>query len=531
MSLTRNITRLMLTLVLAGWAAGALAAVKMPAVFGSGMVLQREQTVPVWGWAAPGEKVTVSFADQTAESTTGQDGKWKAELKALAASAAPRTLTVKGENTLTFENVLVGEVWVCSGQSNMEMGVTNCKVEGEIAKANDPQMRLFLVEKDTATEPLKDLAKPAAWQVCTPETLVKGGWGGFSAAGYFFGRDLRQKLNVPVGLIGTYWGGTPAQSWTRQAALEGDARLKIYLTQWEEQAARYPEAKKQYDAVVAAIKKSGDKTKRAPWPPQDPVKSANRPANLYNAMIAPLVPFGIRGAIWYQGESNAGNDAPLYRQLFGTMISDWRAQWGQGDFPFLFVQLANFMQREEQPSESSWAVLRETQLKTLQLKNTGMAVIIDIGDAADIHPKDKVNVGKRLSLAALKVAYGQRDVVYSGPIFDKMKIEGGKAVLTFKNTGGGLVSKTGETLKSFAIAGADRKFIWADAKIAGATVEVTSAQVAAPVAVRYAWGNNPEASLFNKEGLPASPFRTDRWGGPARPAGAAKKVKAKTAKK
>ena len=507
----RKLTNIsLIALALACFISLAQADVKMPAVFGSGMVLQREATVPVWGWADPGEKVTVSFAGQTAEATASQSGEWKAELKAMPANAAGQTMKVQGKNALSLDDVLVGEVWVCSGQSNMEMGIGNCNVPEEIAKANHPTIRLFLVEKNTSTTPLKDLGKPAAWAPCSPESIIKGGWNGFSAAAYFFGREIQQKLNVPVGLIGTYWGGTPAQAWTSQPALAKDARLQVYLANMKKSEENYPVAKQRFQAQLAAWKKAGAKGK-APRAPQDPVKGPNRPANLYNAMINPLVPYAIRGAIWYQGESNASPyEAGLYHRLFSTMIRDWRAKWGQGDFPFLFVQLANFMKRADAPGDSNWARLRESQLKTLGLKNTGMAVIIDIGDANDIHPKDKLNVGKRLALAGLKVAYGQ-ELVYSGPIFAKMKAEGGKAVLSFKNVGGGLVSKSGESLKGFAVAGADKKFVWADAKIVGDAVEVSSPAVKAPVAVRYAWADNPEVSLYNKEGLPASPFRTDAW--------------------
>ena len=528
-------------LVLAGWAATAQANVKMPAVFGGNMVLQRDAKIPLWGTADPGEKIAIAFAGQKATATAGADGKWKAELAPLKASAAGRTLTVRGNNELEFENVLVGDVWVCSGQSNMEWSAAGGLVdkEKEIEAANYPRIRLLLVQKATATTPQSDFK--GKWTECAPETMRS-----FSAVAYFFARDLHKRLRVPIGLIGTYWGGTPAQSWTRLEALTADPELKTYLDRWAKYTEAYPAAKVKFDVQVADYKQKVADAKKAgkPAPPQfrgrldDPEKSANRPANLYNGMIAPLVPFAIRGAIWYQGESNAGNpaDAQLYTKLFGTMISDWRKQWGQGDFPFLFVQLANFMKRWDFPTESNWALLRESQLKTLALPATGMAVIIDAGEALNIHPQNKQVVGARLALAATKLAYGG-DEEFSGPVFDKMDVKGGKAVLSFKHVGGGLDAKGG-ALKGFTVAGADKKFVWAEAKIVGKTVEVSCPEVKEPAAVRYAWADNPEATLYNKDGLPATPFRSDAWEpqpnpapraaspatSPARPARTAKKV-------
>lgn len=504
--------------LLAVWAPRALADVKMPAIFGSHMVLQQGMGVPVWGTADGGEHVTVNFAGQTMPVVAAADGTWKVTLAPMDANANGRTLVVTGKNVIRFDDVLVGEVWICSGQSNMVLSaVWTTNGAQEIKAADIGSLRMITIPAVTAQTPQKSfdgkLTKEdydGAWAACTPEVMKY-----FSAVGYFFGRDLHQRLGVPIGLIGTYWSGTPAQAWTSREVLEGDAQLKSYLTKWADYTTRYPKLKAEYEVRDAAARAQG-KTLSV-WfdpVPQHPVTSGGRPANLFNGMIAPLIPFAIRGAIWYQGESNAGNpeDAALYHHLFSAMITDWRTRWGEGDFPFLFVQLCAINKRQEEPVEpsSNWAILREAQLKTLALPKTGMAVIFDTDPTGNLHPPNKKPVGERLALAALKVAYG-KDLETSGPVFDAMEIQGDKISLRFKHLGGGLVSKTGEGLKSFAIAGSDRKFVSADAKIDGNTLVVTRPEVKAPVAVRYAWANNPEASLYNKVGLPASPFRTDTW--------------------
>jgi sialate O-acetylesterase len=347
------------------------------------------------------------------------------------------------------------------------------------------------------------------WSACTPDTMKM-----FSAVAYFFGRDLYQELDVPIGLVGAYWSGTPAQAWTSQSALEADPQLKIYLTKWVEHTSKYPTLKAEYDVRAAAARAQGKEL--SVWfdpEPQHPVTSPGRPANLFNGMIAPLIPFAIRGVIWYQGEGNAGNaeDAVLYQRLFAAMITDWRTRWGEGDFPFLFAQLCSIGDRQKQAVEqSAWAVLRESQRKTLALSKTGMAVIIDTDPSGNLHPPYKKPVGKRLALAALKVAYG-KNIEESGPAFDSMRVSGDTLELNFQHVDGGLVSKSTGGIKGFAVAGQDHKFVWADAKIVGDTVVVSSPEVKAPVAVRYAWANNPELTLYNKTGLPASPFRTDDW--------------------
>ncbi|KPK45084.1 MAG: hypothetical protein AMJ65_01115, partial [Phycisphaerae bacterium SG8_4] len=378
------------------------------------------------------------------------------------------------------------------------------------AAAKYPNIRLFTVTRTVAHKPLDDCE--GSWAPCSPETVPD-----FSAVAYYFGRELHKRLDVPVGLIHTSWGGTPAESWTRIEVLEAGADFQPILTRQAEIIANYPQAYKEYEQKLQEWQKAaeeakaeGNKPPRRPGAPRGP-DHPHTPAGLYNGMIAPLIPYGIQGAIWYQGESNAGR-AYQYQRLFPAMIMNWREDWGQGNFPFLFVQLANFMETKDEPGDSSWAELREAQTMTLSLPNTGMATIIDIGEAKDIHPKNKQDVGKRLAFWALAQTY-EKDIVYSGPLYKSMKAEGGKIRLSFDHVGGGLVAAGGEQLKGFAVAGADRKFVWADAKIDGDTVVVSSDDVAEPVAVRYAWADNPVCNLYNKENLPASPFRTDNWPG------------------
>ncbi|MCX5675360.1 MAG: sialate O-acetylesterase [Planctomycetota bacterium] len=510
----RHAARLTFTVaVVVALGALAQADVKLPAIIGSNMVLQADMKAPIWGWADPGEKVTVTLGDQKAEAAADKDGKWQVRLEAMKAGAGPLEMTVAGKNTLKLANILVGEVWICSGQSNMAMSVKSSgDSDKEIAEAKYPKIRLFKVANVTSDTPLTDVK--GQWEECSPETVP-----GFSAAGYFFGRDLFKALGVPVGLVHTNWGGTPAEAWTSREGLESEPTLKPIYERYEQTLAAYPKAKESWEAVkdkrIADWEKAAQKAKadgkaapRKPGPPAAPGTGAGRPSCLYNGMIAPLIPLGIRGAIWYQGESNAGR--PLeYRRLFPAMIQDWRKHWGQGEFPFLFVQLANFMARKDEPADSNWAALREAQTLTLALPKTGQAVIIDIGEGNNIHPKNKQDVGKRLALAALAGTYG-KDVVYSGPMYESMKAEGDKVVLKFKHVGGGLVAK-GDKLTGFAIAGEDKKFVWADARIDGDTIVVSAKDVAKPAAVRYAWADNPDCNLYNKADLPACPFRTDDW--------------------
>ncbi len=500
--------------------APAGAEVKLPAIIGNNMVLQADMPLPIWGWAAPDEKVTVTLGEQKQTAAADKDGKWMVKLTPVKASDKPLTMTVAGANTITLTNILVGEVWICSGQSNMQFG-TKQAINGdqEVASSKNPKIRLFKAAMVTASEPQKDTK--GEWLECDANSVPS-----FSAVGYFFGRDLNKVLNVPMGLIHTNWGGTCAETWTSKEMLDSDPDFKVIWERFNKSMEDYPKNKENWEKnkdkilakhkeAVAKAKAEGKQAPRGPQAPSDPALNQNSPCRLYNAMLNPLIPYAIRGAIWYQGESNSGR-AVEYRKLFPAMITDWRKHWGQGDFPFLFVQLANFMDRKTEPVDENWAWLREAQSMTLSLPNTGQAVIIDIGEAKDIHPKNKQDVGTRLSLAAQKIAYG-KDVVYSGPTYVSCKADGGKAVVKFANIGGGMIAK-GDKLTGFAVAGEDKKFVWADAKIEGDTVVVSSKDVAKPVAVRYAWANNPECNLYNKEGLPASPFRTDTWEGAGTPA-------------
>ena len=651
-------------------AVSAQAEVTLATVFSDNMVLQRGMAVPVWGVATPGEYISIEFKGQKQSVKADSAGKWMVRLDPMKASSEGCVLTIASGQTTTndtrqLRNVLVGEVWVCSGQSNMEMGiggVTNGAEE--VAGADFSQIRLFSVPKKTALTPQAGVTGDPHWRECSPETVATGGWNGFSAVAYFFGRRLHNKLDVPIGLIQTAWGGTICEAWTSAETLKGlpdfapavsvieqvaagtygltpEQAVEAWFTKndpgsddkagwsaagldtgawpsmdlptnWE--AAGLPNYdgvvwfRKEFDLspawngkdamlhlgaiddrdttwvngvkvgglnVYHAIRAykvpatvltpgrnviavrvldtgrnggmygkaeqmkldvPGDSTiapitlvgawryrdslpigKAAPLP-LDVHRGANVATVLYNGMIAPLVPYGIRGAIWYQGESNASR-AYQYRTLFPAMIRDWRQQWGQGEFPFGFVQLANYRPVQPEPAASSWAELREAQHRTLALPHTGEAVIIDIGDARDIHPKNKQDVGLRLALWAEGTVYRRksffrRNIVYSGPSYRSMQVKGSKIRLRFDHVGGGLVGRGGEPLKQFAIAGEDQVFVWAGAVIKGKTVVVSSDRVPQPVAVRYAWADNPDGcNLYNEAGLPASPFRTDDWTG------------------
>ena len=646
------------------------AEVKLPKIFSSNMVFQQGIEIPVWGWANKGEEVTVHLIqrtdrpnDETGEmealfvqkhsmsTSADENGKWMVKLPAQE-YGGPFILTIKGNNTINFNNVMIGEVWICSGQSNMEWPLAKAKnAEKEIAAANYPDIRLFTVPKHVAQIPEEDIEK-GEWVECTPETALN-----FSAVGYFFGRDLAEKLDVPIGLIHTSWGGTVAETWTSSETIQNDPdfrkplielqqlNLEKYRTEkeaevrkllggeipkedqgmqngaavwsspdlndkhwktiktpglWEQQGyfdidgiAWYRKelnlteeqtqtnltlhlgkiddsditfingfeigkTENQYDTervytidkkyvkpgknmIVVRVDDTGGGG--GIWGnPEDQfvaigkekidisgdwkfkiskavMKSVNigpnsYPTLLFNGMINPILPYGIKGAIWYQGESNASR-AFQYQRIFPNMINDWRNHWQQGDFPFLFVSLANFRKPFEQPSDSEWAELREAQTKTLQLPNTGMALAIDIGEASDIHPRNKQDVGKRLALNAFKIAYNM-DIIYSGPMYKSADFKAGKAYVTFSEVGSGLVAKDKYGyLNAFSIAGADKEFHWAKAEIINKnTVVVYADKVANPVAVRFGWADNPDdLNLYDKEGLPANPFRTDNWPG------------------
>jgi len=484
----------------ASWAA----AVTPHGLFTDNAVLQQGVEVPVWGTAKDGEKVTVKFAGQEA-STTAKDGKWMVRLKPLKAGG-PSEMTIAGENTVVLKNILVGEVWVCSGQSNMAMSLVSCEsAQEDIAKSADPMLRLFSVPRQPADTPQSEVK--GSWSECGPTTAP-----GFSGVGYYFGRELRKGLKIPVGLIHSSWGGTPAEAWTSRKTLESKPEFKDVLDRYAQAVENYPQALEKHKKALEDHKVAVEKAKaegkappRVPYPPYGP-ESQQRPSCLYNGMIAPLLPYAIRGTTWYQGEANAGR-AYQYRTLLPAMIQNWRQDWGT-DLVFLIVQLAPYMAISPEPQESAWAELRESQtLTAFTVPKCGLAVITDAGDEKDIHPKKKEPAGARLALAARAIAYGEK-IVYSGPLYDSLKVEGNRAVLSFKHVGGGLVAKDGE-LKGFAIAGEDKKFVNAKAEIQGDKVVVTSQGVQKPVAVRYGWANFPVVNLFNKDGLPACPFRTD----------------------
>lgn len=644
----------------------AVADPKLPNIFGDNMMLQTGGKVPIWGMADPFERIDVQFGEHHRTVYAGKDGYWSVEFRNLKPGDAD-TLIIKGKTTKEFKNVLVGEVWLASGQSNMEWqwNYFPANKKPEIGATDFPEIRFFQVEKKASGEPVPDVQ--GKWVVCKEDTVK-----GFSLVGFHFARALHLKLKTPVGVIGSYWGGTPAEAWTRMGALEAMPETKPMADHYKAVSANPGEAQAEYERKLAEYNKTArfadpgnqgfakgyanlnfddftwatlklpqgwensgkkeldidgavwfrkkiqipadwagkelmlelgqiddtdntyfngvlvgqiDETIPNSWqtprvyrvpanlvkagesviavramdsgggggihqgplrvslavgssepiklesdwkylieasrptpassnPPQQPYgpNSAVSPTNLWNGMIHPLLPFAIKGAIWYQGESNAGR-AYQYRALFPGMIKDWRMAWQRGDFPFHFVQLANFMARKDEPGESEWAELREAQSMTLRLKNTGMALAIDIGEAGDIHPVNKIAVGERLARWALVKDYGQTDVVASGPLYKSMKIQGDRIAITFDYAETGLATHSGQAIKGFAIAGEDRKFVWAQAKLVGNQVVVWSPLVKNPVAVRYGWGDNPTVNLINKAGLPTSPFRTDSWPG------------------
>ncbi len=512
MTMTKLRRGLALAAAVLGWPGVGLADVRPNPLFTDGVVLQRGRPVPVWGTADEGEKVSVRFGGQEVSATAGPDGKWSVRLAELAAGG-PSVLTIEGKNKVEVADVLVGEVWVCSGQSNMEWTLEKA-AEGpvELPRVADPQLRLFTVAHAVADEPMPTVKRtpgrgPGAWLAAEPASAAK-----FSAVAYFFGRDLRKAVGVPVGLIHSSWGGTPAEAWTGRKALESDPATRTVLDDYARALERLPEAEAKYQVAlaahrqaVAAARAEGKPAPAAPRAPMGP--TTPHPTGLYNGMIAPLQPFAIRGAIWYQGESNASR-AHQYRTLFPLMIRDWRADWGQGDFPFLFVQLAPYRKIVAEPGESDWAELREAQARTARaVPAAAMAVITDVGDENDVHPKRKEPVGARLALAARALAHGE-PVVASGPEYAGMAVDGDRVTLRFNGVGKGLVARDG-TLRGFAVAGDDRKFVAAEAEIKGETVEVRSDKVPHPVAVRFGWAAYPVVNLWNEDGLPASPFRTD----------------------
>jgi sialate O-acetylesterase len=499
----------------------AQAEIKLPSLVSDGMVLQQGLKLKIWGNADPGERISVSFDGAKGSTATDNSGKWMVQLGPFTAGG-PYTMTIVGKNTITLHDVLVGEVWICSGQSNMEMTVGPGDTPGlyayhnmpgvkdyqqALATADYPKIRLFTVTKAVANAPLTDVQ--GHWLMARAETVND-----FSAVGYFFGRELFNTLHVPIGLIHASWGGTIAEAWMSRATVESDPDFKYSLDRDKFLLATYPKVFQNFQAQFDQWRKSsevaeaaGKQIPEAPKIPDDPRQNPNRTSALYNGMIAPLTPYAIKGVIWYQGESN-GDHPASYRKLFPALIKNWRDSWGEGDFPFLYVQLPNFGIE----NLLQYVPIREAQLLTLSVPNTGMVVTIDIGDAGNIHPPNKQDVGYRLALTAQAVAYGQ-DVIYSGPIYDSMNIEQDKIRIHFKHVYSGLAAKnwTTEVLLGFEIAGADKKFVGGMATIEGDTVVVRNPSIPHPVAVRYAWAMNTFCNLANQAGLPASPFRTDSW--------------------
>ncbi len=531
------------------------ASVKMGSIFSNNMVLQRDMKVPLWGTADPGEEVTVSLLGQKQTATAGKDGNWMVKFDPLKATSQPFEITIAGTDTLTIKNVLVGDVWFCGGQSNM------ARRAGVLTAAKDPsgdfpQVRDYQARSTRELTPQKNV--PGLWTVCTPQKAEY-----FSGAGFFFARDIHRKIGVPIGIVESCVGATSIEAWMNHDALSSRPEIKPFLEAWDKGVAEFPamEAKFQADIVAWGAKHPDEKAKfeaamdawvtakaqalatRQPLPPA-PANPPNAPLKLnmymqhhyeagydpvakhyflrlhsaiatgfFNGMIAPLIPYAIRGVLWYQGENNTTR-ADLYRFEFPALIESWRKEWGQGDFPFLFVQLAKYQPPQVDPVQNhSWAELRESQMLTsLAVPNTAMASAIDLGKEKDIHASDKEEIGHRLAACGLALSYGMK-LEYEGPIYDSMAIEGDKVRLRFTHTGSGLTVK-GDKLTGFAIAGQDRKFVWADAAIDGDTVLVSSATIPQPKFVYYAWGTNPPVSLYNKEGFPASSFRTDEPAAP-----------------
>ncbi len=473
----------------------ASAEVKLPAVLAEHMVLQRDFPVHLWGTAGAGELVSATFRGALAKTQADKLGRWELSLPAGAAGG-PFVLEIQGSNLIHFSDVLVGDVWLASGQSNMEFPMQRvANAETELKNADRPKIRLFHVAKASASFAQDDLVA-LTWTAVTSESIAE-----FSAVEYFFGREIQDDQKVPIGLMEADWGGSPAEAWTSLRGLSSDASLMPAFAAHAVMADR--EATKRLEDVlerqeIAAAKAAGSPEPDFPWHPE---LRSWEPAGLYNAMIAPLTAFPLRGFLWYQGESNASPErAFYYATLFQTLIRDWRSRWAQGDLPFFFVQLANWTPGPE----SQWPELRDAQRRALELRNTGMAVAIDIGNPTDIHPTNKQDVGKRLALAARAIAYGER-IEYSGPLFRAAVRQGDSLRVLFDHADSGLVAK-GDVLKGFEIAGEDRKFEPAEARIDGTAVIVTGANVTAPRYVRYGWAGNPDCTLYNKAGLPAATF-------------------------
>jgi sialate O-acetylesterase len=487
----------------------------VPDVLSDGMVLQRDAKAPVWGTADAGENITVRFAGQTRKTTAAPDGKWRVDLTNLHASDKPQVLTITGTNTIEIRDVLVGEVWLVAGQSNMQLTLPEtANGDAAVAAANDPQLRLFNVSRKVAFHH----APPplATWQPSSPQSVKD-----FSAAGYYFGVELRKELRVPIGIINSSYGGSQAEAWTPVEDLLANPELKPCVDRekiWDQERPRvqaeYDQKMKDWRAAADQAKQQGKRPPRAPAVP-DALREYRIAGSIYNGMIAPLIPFAIRGAVWYQGESNEER-AQQYGILLPVMIRAWRQRWSEGDFPFGIVQLPNYRDPKPEPVDEAWSFVREAQRRTaVSTRNSGLIVTIDIGEAHDIHPKDKLDVGKRMARWALAGAY-RRKLTPGGPMFASAQPRGAKMLVTFRDRGKGLRIRDGDKLDEFAVAGDDHQWHRANARIAGKNrVEVWSDAVTKPAAVRYAFNNNPRhPNLTNDTGLPAAPFRSDDWPGP-----------------
>lgn len=618
--------------------------VNLPALISNGMVLQRDQPILTWGWADAGENINLNFNGKVYKTVTAPNGKWKITLPAMNAGG-PYNMTINGKNSITINNILIGEVWLCSGQSNMEFTLMQERYPKEVAESENQNIRQFLVKRNWSYTIDSNVQSQAGWQSANPQTVQD-----FTAVGYFFAKEIWEKYKIPIGIINSSLGATPIEAWMSEESLSEFPKFierinlfkdrvkveetlynnKSVLEEWYKNVNKNDKGKtwmqlnseetgwkritipeyweqqrlhkifgavwfrkeidipasfigkeailkigtiidddvtfvngiqigttegksisrryivppntfragrnvitirvinrgrdgglvpgKHYEIVVDSqvIKLEGEWKYKVgyssvPLPANKIVNFSREPSVLYNTMIAGLIPYTIKGILWYQGENNVPN-AKEYQKLFPAMIADWRKQWGQGNFPFLFVQLAGYLAKSEEPQESTWAELREAQRITLAVPNTAMAVAHDIGEWNDIHPLNKEDVGKRLSLAARHLAYGEKELVYSGPLYKKMTIKKNQVEIRFTHRGSGLMIKGGMELKHFAVAGSDQKFIWANARVKGKKIIVWNDKISNPLAVRYAWASNPEeANLYNREGLPASSFRTDKW--------------------
>lgn len=506
----------------------ATADVGTSALFKDHMVLQRDRPIHIWGFGSPGESVRVSLAHLTGKTQVAQDGRWNCTLDPLPATSTPIELKISANNEIVIKDILVGDVWLCSGQSNMEWGLGGCDATEDIQSANFPLIRHFGVEANFASTPQQNVK--GEWTLCSPKTAP-----GFTAVGFYFARRVHQETGIPIGLLRSSVGGTNIECWMAQETLLNTPALKPYARMMRDSLEQY---QKDLKAIIPQVEdwtaRSNEAIKaglQVPMPPAIPEfpfgEKMFRPrcVTLHNGMIHPLKSFSLRGVLWYQGENNAGNasDGLQYLEKKRAMLKDWREWFGDPELPFYFVQLASWQKTTNDPGlADGWALFRDAQRQCLELSNTGMVVAIDVGDADDIHPKNKFDIGQRLACLALANQYS-KSIQPSGPLFRSLEVVGNQAIVYFDHVGQGLVAGTKKgrnpveftgsiSLERFAISGQDRKWYWADAKIDGATVVCTHPEVPNPVAVRYAMSMNPEgANLYNRDGLPASPFRTDDW--------------------